>query len=113
MNLDLRLRQIRLKSWASATLVLILFFLLGLVAHSVGLLIEGFHHLPVATRVAASYGPIAFPLLGVGAAISIILTDIYLWNRWFQWVLILLSVLISYCLLRVLVGGWEGITSSV
>jgi hypothetical protein len=78
--------QIRRQSWAIAALFLIAFCWLGFVSVGVGRLFNGLGkvNLPMATRFAVAYGPIAFPIFGIGATVAFIFSEVRGRNPWAQ-----------------------------
>jgi hypothetical protein len=102
--------QIRRQSWGLAALFLIAFCWLGFAAVRFGVLFkgtEGFEiYLPMATRFAFAYGPIAFPIFGVVAATAFILSDVRGGNRWGQWSLAaIFALLIIWSFEGLFAGG--------
>jgi hypothetical protein len=102
--------QIRKQSWGIAALFFIAFCWLGFAAVSFGALfkgIEGFEaNLPVATRFAVAYGPIAFPIFGIVAATAFVLSDVRGRNRWGQWALAaIFALLLIWAVRGLFIGG--------
>ena len=94
--------QIRRQSWAIAVLILIAFSLLGFGGVGIRSLFKGFDvHWPFATRFGVTYGPVAFPVFGIVAGTTLILSDFFVLHRWVQRILI-------FCLHSSLFGLLKG-----
>lgn len=66
----------RKRTWVPAALFLMAFYLLRIVSLSFGNLFEGLGIvLPLRMRLVIAYGPIAFPVVGLLTAISLILSE--------------------------------------
>ncbi len=53
--------------------------------------------MPLKTRLMVDYGPVACPLLGVGAAIGLLLSDLYCRGKWVHPTLVVvLTLLVAY-----------------
>ena len=87
----------RRESWAIAVVSLAVFSWLGFAAVRFGSIFDGEVNLPVATRLVFAYGPTAFPLFGVVAAVALILSDTLFHSRWMQWALIVVFALAVIC----------------
>jgi len=82
--------RVRIESWTTATFFLIVFCWLGFAAVRSAPIYQGLElRMPVATRLVVAYGAVAFPLLGIMAATTFILSSVLL-ARWTQWVWIVL-----------------------
>jgi hypothetical protein len=89
-------RRVRRESWATAGFFLIVFCWLGFATTKFAVVYEGLEaRLPFATRFVEAHGGVAFPLLGIIAAATLILSSAYL-ARWMQWVWIMLFALLVY-----------------
>jgi hypothetical protein len=93
--------QVRAKSRVIAGAFLIVFCWLGWLAFKCAPIFAGLEdRLPVMTRLAFAYGPVACPLFGVLAAGSLILSDMFFRRHWLQWVLIALFAVLIVCIFR-------------
>ena len=91
----------RAKSWAIGATFFVIFCWLGFAVFKFALIYQRLEiHLPVTTRLVVTYGPVAFPLLGAVAALSVILADVFYQRRWVQWVLIVAVAVLIGCILR-------------
>jgi hypothetical protein len=99
--------QVRIQSWAIAAACLLAFCWLGFAAVRFGSIYQGLEvNLPLASRFAFEYGPVAFPLFGVIAAAALILSEVRFRKGWLQWALVLLfALLIVWALRALLIGG--------
>ena len=97
----------RRESWAIAVLCFAVFCWLGFAAGRFGAIWAGLEvNLPVATRLLFTYGPTAFPLFGVVAAVALLLSDTLFHSRWMQWVLIVVfAVAVILALRAMLISG--------
>ena len=78
-----------------------MFCWLGLLAFKCAPVYAGLEdRLPVTTRLATAYGPVACPLLGVLAAMSLICSGVYFRRRWVQQVLIVVLAILVVCVFR-------------
>jgi len=103
--------QIRRQSWAIAVLILIAFSLLGFGAVGIRSLFKGFDvHWPFATRFGVTHGPVAFPVFGIVAGTTLILSDFFVLHRWVQRILIFLFALVIIWAFEGLFGAIWGAT---
>jgi len=85
---------IRARSWILAAIVLVAFCWLGLVAASFAPVFAGLESVaPLKTRLLVAYGSVACPLVGIGAAVSLILADLFCWPKWVRSVLVVALVI--------------------
>ena len=105
---------IRTQSWIISIALLLSFCCLGFIASHFAPVYSGLEpHIPVATRVAGQYGPLACPLLGVVAAVTLRLAHRFRWRRWVHWSLIVASGVLVVCLFYVLLFVPVSIASSI
>lgn len=79
-------RRISIPALALAGVSLTVFCWLGFAATRFGTIFAGLEiDLPVATQLVFAYGPIAFPLVGFGAGVLVILSDILFRRQWILW----------------------------
>src|SRR5438093_6221644 len=91
------------KSWVVAAVLFIIFCWLRFAAFRFAPIYQGLEdRLPVTTRLVATYEPVACPLLGVVAAVGVILADALRQRRWVQWGLIAAAVILIVCIFRAL-----------
>jgi hypothetical protein len=90
--------RIQRESCALAAAFLIAFCLVGFASVRFRPMYQGFDDsLPMATRFSLDYGAIVFPLLGIAAVASFILSDLFFSNRWRNWVLLAVFGLLFIC----------------
>ena len=85
--------RVRRESWGIAAFFIIAFCWLGFLTFKWAPIFEGLWRVPTSTRLVVAYGAVAFPLLGIVAAATLILSSMFLAHR-MQWVWILLFTLI-------------------
>src|SRR5437868_125186 len=91
--------------WGLGFVFLFIFCWLGTVAFKAAEVFRGFGDvLPAATRLSMTYGPVAFPFLGIVAAVSLI----FLQRQWLQYCVILAAVLLIVCIFRSLLFSYFG-----
>ncbi len=101
--------QVRRESWLLAIFFLIAFCWLGFAAIRFGSIFQGFEmSLPGEKRFVVVYGPVAFPLFGVVAAAAFLFAGVQFHNRWTQWALVAVFVLLIILALRALLGSFFG-----
>jgi hypothetical protein len=106
---DIRVRK---ELWVIAAVFFIVFCWLGFAAARFGSLFQGFEEfeqmLPITSRFVYEYGTIAFPLFGVAAGATFILSDVLFRNGWVKWVLVGVFVLFILCAFNAMVisGVW-------
>src|ERR1043165_3357457 len=95
---------IRVQSWLFAAIFLLAFCWVGLLAWSTAPAFQGLESvMPLNTKLVVNYGPIACPILGVAAAIGLLLTDVHCRGKWIQPTLVLvLVVLVVYMFVSLL-----------
>ena len=84
----------KIDSWFLAAVFLLGFCYLGFFTHRFAQIFEGMR-LPLTERFIISYGPIAFPLVGVFAAASFVLSALLSRRSWLQWMLIAFFALVG------------------
>jgi len=73
---------------AGAAFFLLAFCLLGLAAVKYEPLYRDYDmHWPLENRLASVYGAVVFPILGVLAALALLLSEVFLHRVWVRWVL--------------------------
>jgi len=108
--------RIQRESCALAAAFLIAFCLVGFVSVRFRPMYQGFDDsLPMLTRFALDYGTIVFPLVGIAAAASFMLSDLFFSNRWRNWLLLAVFGLLFVCALKALImpGGIGGMRSHI
>ena len=96
--------RVRRQSWAIAAVLLLAFSWLGFAAVKFAPIYQALEgRLDAGTRFALAYGAVAFPLLGILAAASVILSDLLLQGRAVQWTLIVLFVSLAFWAFQALV----------
>lgn len=65
--------------------------------------------MPLKTRFVVDYGPVACPLLGVGAAIGLLLSDLHCRGKWVQPALIVVLALLAVYMFDSLLFSYSGI----
>jgi hypothetical protein len=89
---DIRARR---DSWFVGAFFLTAFCFLGFFTAKLAPLFQGMEStLPAAVRFIVAYGPVAFPLFGVLAATSFVVSNRLFQRQWPQWALIVLYALI-------------------
>ena len=87
---------IRVQSYFFAAIFLVAFCWLGLASWRFAPFFQGLESvMPLKTRLVVDYGPVACPLLGVGAAIGLLLSDLYCRGKWVQHTLVVLLALLA------------------
>ena len=79
------------QTWAGASLFLLAFFLLGLAAIKCEPLYRDYGmHWPLQNRLVSLYGAVLFPVLGVVAFLTLLLSEVFFRRVWVRWVLFLI-----------------------
>jgi hypothetical protein len=93
--------HVRAHSWIFAAPFLLAFSWLGCAALRCRPICEAFpENLPETTKLFSTYGPVACPILGIIAAITLILSDVLLPKRWAKAALILTLVTLLISIVR-------------
>jgi hypothetical protein len=95
--------RVKVGSWLLAVFFLVGFCCLGLLSRKVGAIFEGMS-VPFIDRFLATFGPIGFPLLGLFAAGSFVLSGRFRGRGWLQLILAVLFAVIGLWSFEVLMS---------